>query len=120
MDGDNTRHDTGGVAEEGPLRGGDSRHMDSWDNSRSLGKAAAGRSIEGARGDRAGRDGRGDDGRRHCLPFHWGSSYVLMSSRDEFKLIQMKVQAMLWRRHSVARKMKMREAAARGPFYSLP
>jgi hypothetical protein len=43
-----------------------------------------------------------------------------MSSRDEFKLIQMKVQAMLWRRHSVARKMKMREAAARGPFYSLP
>jgi hypothetical protein len=83
MDGGNTHHDTGGgEAEEGLPRGGDSRHMDSWDSSRSLGTAVD-RSIEGVRGDRAaGRDGRGGGGRRHCLPFRWGSSLLCSMSSN--------------------------------------
>lgn len=85
MDGGNTHHDTGGgEAEEGLPRGGDSRHMDNWDSSRSLGTAVD-RSIEGVRGDRAaGRDGRGGGGRRHCLPFRRGSSLLCSKFKSRY------------------------------------
>jgi hypothetical protein len=106
MDGGNTHHDTGGgEAEEGLPRGGDSRHMDNWDSSRSLGTAVD-RSIEGVRGDRAaGRDGRGGGGRRHhCHPFRWGSSLLCSMSSNS----NQGAESFVTKAHSVARKMKMK------------